>query len=117
MPLRPERYHYGATVDLTADFYDRDEALIDPDGVTLEIIDPWGAKTTYTYQVSAEITREDVGNYLAQIIPDKPGRWFFRWAGTNGSIVGVMEGHFEVMGSIHYDRERHDYGYGNWRWH
>lgn len=55
--------------------------LTDPTTVTLEVLNPAKALTTYTY-AGAQITKEALGIFYRDVLIDTRGRWHFRMTGT-----------------------------------
>ena len=67
----------------------------DPTDLTLELKDPSGNTTTYTYS-SAEITKDSTGVY-SKTLPayDEAGRWLREWQAT-GTVAGVYSAYTDV---------------------
>lgn len=99
-------YPLGALVRLEVEF-DRIargsgcHQLIDPLTITLLVISPDAMQTTYVYGVDAEIIRDDVGCFHADIASTQKGDWQFRWEGT-GAGQGAGEGKYSIAGSVFY---------------
>jgi hypothetical protein len=74
-------YDVGDSVVLIAEFTDpRTGDPIDPGGtISVTLRDPLGVETTYTYLVDPEVVKESVGIYLATILIDSAGAWYYRW--------------------------------------
>lgn len=87
----------GDLVTVSAAFTDpeNDDAPTDPAVVKLSIRDPSGTVATYTYDVGADIVRDDEGEYHANIDADEPGQWFYRWWST-GEGQAAREQRFRV---------------------
>ena len=98
--LRPGKYWPGTQIDLDIVFTDEDGALVDPSTVMMTIMDPYGRQTAYAYLTDSELTKNSTGSYTCVVIPDKPGRWHFRWVG--GTTV-AEEGNFNVKTSPFWD--------------
>ena len=83
---------------VTAAFTDPNDsdAAVDPTALTLEVTDPSGEKTTYTYGTDVELVKDSIGNYHLDISVDMAGTWLYRWAGT-GTAQAVEEGRFIVQ--------------------
>jgi len=79
-------YSRDTQVDLTGTFRDVDNALADPTEVTLQVLDPSGTLTTYTYG-AAEITRDSLGVFSKPITLNASGTWYYRFKGTGALIV------------------------------
>jgi hypothetical protein len=76
----------------------RDELLggaLDPDTVNLTIRAPDGTITNYVYGTDAEIVRDDLGKYHADIDANQSGAWRYRWWST-GTGQASEERQFQV---------------------
>lgn len=65
----------------------------DPGALLLKLKSPSGTVTTYTYGVGAELTRDSLGNYHADLPLDAAGPWAYRWelsAPNAGAAEGVI---------------------------
>jgi hypothetical protein len=104
----------GATFVLTEFFYNSTTGLgVDPDTVQLLTLDPTGLKATYTYGVDVDVLeRTGLGTFIAYVVPDKSGRWHYRWLSTNP--VFADEGSFNVRASPFVDRWDCPPGWGYW---
>lgn len=72
--------------------------LIDPDIVTLQVRKPDLTVTTLTYGVGNEITRVEMGKYLASIELTQEGTYRYRWTGdSGGDATGVSSGVFDSV--------------------
>lgn len=73
-------------------------AAADPGTLTLKIKPPAGALVTYLYGVAAEIVRDSMGSFHADIPLTASGQWMYRWETTppNG---GAAEGAIVVQKS------------------
>lgn len=71
---------------LRVSFYNAAGQLADPDGITLTVKDPNGARTVYTYGASA-IVKEAVGQYRFVLTLALVGTYGYGWAGTGAVIV------------------------------
>ena len=92
----------GDTMRLWSEYRVRSSgALADPTTVTLEVKDPEGTITSYTY-AAAQVTQSSSGIYYYDLaIPDdadSEGTWYYRWIAT-GTVAGVTEGKFKVAES------------------
>ena len=79
--------------------------LVDPSVITLEVQDPAGNKTTYTYGVST-IERESEGRYYALIdttsgfdASPPEGIWYWVWKST-GTGQAILGGSFVVTAPV-----------------
>lgn len=95
--LTPGKIWPGTTVTLTAQFTNAAGVLADPTTVVFKTYSPDGQILTYTFGVSANVTKPSVGNYQATMVPDQGGRWRIRWETTGGVLV--TEDDFIVMDS------------------
>lgn len=89
-------YDLGDLVRVSAAF--TDVALggaIDPDVVKLTIKEPDATVTTYVYGTDAELIKDSIGNYHADIDADQSGTWYYRWWST-GSGQAAAEKRFDV---------------------
>lgn len=86
-------YEPGVSVRLTGQFR-ASGVLGDPTEVTLKVKDPLGTTTTYLWSL-AEVTREAAGIFYVDVVPETPGRWFYRWIAT-GTLTGSVEESFRV---------------------
>lgn len=67
----------------------------DPTTITLNITDPTGATTSYTYAAS-QITKTSAGVYTKDITCSTAGTWTYEWVGT-GTVVDTVAGTWEVL--------------------
>ena len=91
-------YITGDAVTLTATFKDSSGALADPTDVTLEVQDPNGTITTYTYSLST-ITKSSTGIYTRNVSLTDNGTWEYEWQGT-GAVAKVGNGRINVRAQI-----------------
>ena len=101
MAITPGRIEINTTLQLKITFRDQDDVLTNPTTVKFKTRTPAGTETTYTYGTDAEVERESTGLYLASVVPDEAGRWFFRWE-TTGPVY-TTAGNFIVQYSPFYD--------------
>ena len=66
----------------------------DPTAVVLQVKDPTGNVTTYTYAL-AEIVKSATGVYYRDVSIDESGVWYYRWSGT-GAVETAEEGRIQV---------------------
>jgi hypothetical protein len=74
--------------------FDVGGTLTDPTTVQLDVRDPNGGITTYTY-AGAQVTKDAVGKYHKDIVPSTPGRWFYKFRG-DGDCEATDESSFRV---------------------
>jgi hypothetical protein len=89
-------YSRDTEVDLVGTFKDKDGNLADPDEVTLEVLSPAGAVTSYTLS-AAEVTRESIGVYTRPQLLDQNGAWYYRFKGT-GPLKAARWKRIDVSG-------------------
>lgn len=70
----------------------------DPGTLTLKIKPPTGPTATYVYGSAAEIVRDSLGNYHADIVMSTSGQWAYRWE-TTAPNGGAAEGAIVVKKS------------------
>jgi hypothetical protein len=78
----------GARIRVAAIFRDpanRDQ-LLDPEIVSLRVMDPQGEERDMTP------VRDEEGRYHADVLADIPGRWWWRWEADGG----IEDGFFDV---------------------
>lgn len=75
----------GDITRLGITFTDLDDTPVDPDSVRLKVREPGATTTTtYTYGSSAELQKDSVGVYYADLEVTKAGRWIYRWEAIGG---------------------------------
>jgi hypothetical protein len=91
-------YDVGDAIRLSAVFYDEGGAAVDPSTVTLKVKDLAGATTTYVYLTDAEVIRDRLGHYHADLVITGlgDGYWHFRWEGT-GAARAAEQDKFSVV--------------------
>src|SRR5687768_16221148 len=105
MAMAPGKHYIGSPIAFAANFSSAAATDVDPDTVTFWTCDPLGSQTSYVYGTDDEIVKDSGGDYTATIIPDSPGRWFFKWITTGTNLVVVSEGDFLVQDSPFYAGE------------
>ena len=78
----------GARIRVAAIFRDHAncDQLLDPEIVSLRVMDPQGEERDMTP------VRDDEGRYHADVLADTPGRWWWRWEADGG----IEDGFFDV---------------------
>jgi hypothetical protein len=71
----------------------------DPDVLRLRVNPPAGAVTQYTYGQAAEIVREGLGLYRADILLNAAGIWAWKWE-TQGPTGGAAQGLLTVAAGL-----------------
>jgi hypothetical protein len=105
MAMAPGKRYIGSPIAFTANFQSAAGSDVDPTTVTFWTLDPSGCQTSYVYGTDDEVVKDSVGDYTATIIPDSPGRWFYKWITTGTNLVVVDEGNFLVQDSPFYEGE------------
>jgi hypothetical protein len=92
-----QSYDVGDSIRLSAVFYDEDGDAVDPTTITLKVKDLVPATTSYVYGVDAEVIKDRVGHYHADLVITGAGDgyWYFRYEGT-GTAVAAEEMKFKV---------------------
>jgi hypothetical protein len=82
----------GRAEEFTFPFTDVNDDPVDPASVTVEVQEPDGTTTTYTYPDDGEVVKADVGIYTFTQLFDAPWSWFIRCTGTgDGATSQVVE--------------------------
>lgn len=91
-------YDIGDEVTATVGF---EAGGLDTDPTTVQFFlqNPAGVETSYTYNVDATVQRDDVGDYHADIEPNLPGLWRWRFVGS-GNMDAVLLGAFYVRSAF-----------------
>ena len=84
----------GQTVTPTSTFVDAAGDPVDPDTVTLTVVDPSGISQT------PAVSNPSVGTYTATVTVDEPGIWYWHWAGTTGDDTQLDQGSVCVIESV-----------------
>lgn len=85
------RYEIDNEVRVTGTFRDGSSAVLDPTNVYVEITEPDGKVTEYTYGVGATITKSSTGIYYVDVTLDKEGRWYVRFHSTGNAVTSGTE--------------------------
>ena len=101
MPL-PGKNYIGSVVRLAINFSNDSFVDVDPTTVAIKVMSPSGIETTYTYDEDDELLFLDTGDYLIDITPNEPGRWFYCWITTGTNLATALEGNFVVQDSPFY---------------
>lgn len=97
------RYGVGTIIHTNATFSDPDDetppvdavtgnTLIDPSTVTCAVRAPDGTVTTYTYGVSAQLTRLSLGKFRCAITTSQVGTYRWTWTGATATRAVVFYG-------------------------
>ena len=77
---RMSSFSLGSQVDLPVSFSVAGSA-VDPTAVTLQIRDPDGTVTTYTYALGG-VTKLATGSYTRPLTLNVSGKWWYRYTGS-----------------------------------
>ena len=110
--MTPGRIYAGSTVRITGHFSDETDTDADPSvSIVFKTRSPCGVEASYTYGTDAEIQKESVGDYTADVRVTEGGRWLYRWeAQTDLGITVYVAGE----GSIVVQASRFDGYSDNW---
>lgn len=81
-------YDFGDEVRFSGTIVDSDGSEVDPTTVKVDIKNPNGTVTTYTYGVDAALIRDDAGDYHIDQVLNISGRWFYRFY-SEGTYIGA----------------------------
>lgn len=96
----PECYLPGQVVRISVRISDDSGVAADPGAIALKVKLGVGAVDIYTYGVNAELIRDGVGLYHANIPLTAAGLWAYRWelqdpnAGAAEGVVNVQKSRF-----------------------
>lgn len=90
-------YYVNDTIRISAAFRSDQNALIDPDTVSITITQN-SVSTTYTYGVGAAIVRPTIGNYYINYLLLAAGELSYEWDGINAVTI-ARSGGFTVLQS------------------
>lgn len=108
--LAPGRHYIGDVIRIAVN-YSSLGTDVDPEGVSLSIMDPSGTVVTYVYGSDPDVTLTDVGDYYCDyVIPQKSGRYKYRWTSTGVGTTSALEGDFLVQHSPFFDDVPRLYG-------
>lgn len=99
--MRPnlENIVIGQAIQITASFTNVNGVLADPSALRLRTRSPAGLITNYVYGASAEVVKDGVGKYHANIAMNLDGKWTYRWE-ADAPNAGAAEGRIAVKKSI-----------------
>jgi hypothetical protein len=89
----PDAYLVGEAARISLRVADIDGATADPGTLKLKVKAPGGAVTTLTYGVDADVMRDGLGQFHADIVLPAAGQWAYRWeltAPNTGAAEGVI---------------------------
>lgn len=87
-------FEFGETVTLLSECIDSDGAAADPESISLVLTAPSGAVSTYAYP--GAITRESLGNFKYEFVPDESRAWRWTWTCELDGHVRIQTGSFWV---------------------
>lgn len=99
---KPKQYTFGDQPRLSIAFTDPDnaDAAYDPTGVVLTVWKPDDADASpsisYVHGTDAQLVKDSVGNYHADIDADTAGTWSYHFQGT-GTGKAADRKSFEVL--------------------
>jgi hypothetical protein len=96
MSIPTPRFNRGETVDLEAEYFDKNGAHSDPDQLSLEVVDPSDVKTTYVFGADGNFIRDSLGTFHRDITAATKGRWTWAFIGVTGTRTVVTDGVFFV---------------------
>ena len=85
-----EAYDKGDRVQFTAAFTNLAGAAADPTTIRFKVKRPDLTETTWVYGTDAQVVRDGVGAYHAEVDFDQSGDWTYRWEGT-GAVQSAGE--------------------------
>lgn len=91
-------FQLGDKVRVAVKFSDLTRTNADPDLVRLRMRAPDGTQSSLVYGASAEVVRDQTGEYHDDVALLSPGEWWFRWEGV-GALVAAVEQSLQVEDS------------------
>ena len=110
--LAPGKYYHDTQLRIEVTFSDQNGAGVDPATVVFKTMSPCGTLSTLTYLTDADLGRTAAGEYFADITPDTPGRWTYRWESTGTGTTLRTEGDFLIQDSPFYNFNN----FPSWGW-
>lgn len=108
--LAPGKHYIGDVIRLAVN-YSAFDVDVDPATVSLSVMDPCGTVRTFVYGTDPEITYADTGDFYSDyVIPEKSGRYRYRWVSTGAGLQSALEGDFLVQYSSFFDDVPRLYG-------
>jgi hypothetical protein len=89
-------YEIGQTVILRVAFKNQAGVAADPTTLKVEIKDPLGQETEFTFGTDAEVIKDSVGNYHIARDPEIQGVYVAKWRGT-GANKGAARDQFKMV--------------------
>lgn len=84
------KYELDSSIQISGSFLNSlNNQYVDPQGVSLLVLDPTGLQSLYQYASSGSvITRDSAGHYHFTLTPSKSGTWTYKWQAT-GTFIGT----------------------------
>ncbi len=90
-------YHEGDLVTVRGTFTNSTGTVHNPTAVLLDVVEPDGTFTTYTYGVGVQITRPSTGIYESNLdTTGKRGLWLYTWYATGAGQTDSGEREFYI---------------------
>ena len=89
----------GAVARIDGTFKNYAGVLADPSALRLRVRSPSAVVTTYLFGTAAEVIKDAVGKYHANIVMTEAGNWTYRWE-ADAPNAGADEGRITVKKSI-----------------
>lgn len=99
MQLNLEDIVIGEVAKISVAITDSNAIASDPSALRLKVKSPAGTLTTYVFGVAAELVKDSIGNYHANILMNEVGKWAYRWE-ADAPNAGANEGLITVKKSI-----------------
>lgn len=90
-----EAFLVGQVVRIDAEIRGENGLLADPGSLALKVRIGAGAITAYAYGVAAELVRDSVGMFHADLPLSAPGEMYYRWE-TDSPNKGAAEGRIVI---------------------
>lgn len=101
--LAPGKFYHDTVIRIDISFTDDTGAAVDPATVVFKAKSRFGTEVTYTYGTDSQVGRTAAGEYFADVTPDTPGVWRYRWETTGAGTTLRTEGEFIVQDSPFFD--------------
>jgi hypothetical protein len=112
--LAPGKFYHDTVIRIDISFTDGNGAAVDPATVVFKAKSRFGSEFTYTYGTDSQVGRTAAGEYFADLTPDAPGNWHYRWQTTGTGTTLRTEGELLVQDSPFYDWGTNTSGWGWW---
>ena len=91
-------YPYLTTVRLRASWL-LSSVAIDPDTITVRIIDPVGTLTSFVYLTDSEVVRDSTGVFRYDLSLTVEGIYYYRFEGVGPGVNSSFDGKLECSRS------------------